>query len=239
MLCYGAAPSKTKNHPFLPNPAAEHNFFPAKPSLLSSDRKLPELFSNLYMKISFPALLLFCSTAGFAQTEANIRDLKAGKVQPDTSYVYSLPFAKGKKFLLVQAYMSGFSHKGEIALDFKMKKGTRICAARSGVVVASRDYSDKGGLKQEMLSEGNFIIIQHSDGTRAHYWHLKKNGALVNPGDTVQLGQVIGLSGNTGYSAFAHLHFEVVDPARGQIPTRFRTKKGIKYLRPGKWHKAV
>ena len=111
--------------------------------------------------------------------------------------------------------------------------------ALAGLVVSMREDSDKGGLKPEMLSEGNYIIIQHSDGTHANYWHLKKNGALVNPGDTVQQGQVIGLSGNTGYSAFAHLHFEVVDPEKGQIPTRFNTNKGIKYLRPLKWHKAI
>ena len=191
------------------------------------------------MKILFPVVYILTSLASFAQSEPSIRDLKAGKVKPDTSYVYSLPFQKGKKYLLVQAYMSNMSHKGEMALDFKMKKGTKICAARAGVVVSMREDSDKGGLKPEMLSEGNYIIIRHSDGTHANYWHLKKEGVLVNPGDTVQQGQVIGLSGNTGYSAFAHLHFEVVDPTRGQVPTRFSTKKGIKYLRPGKWHKAV
>src|SRR4030095_1882962 len=146
------------------------------------------------------------------------------------------PYEKGQKHLLVQAYMSKMSHKGEIALDFKMRKGTRVCAARAGVVVALREDSKKGGLKPEMLSEGNYIVIQHADGTHANYWHLKKNGALVNIGDMVPQGQVSGLSGNTGYSAFAHLHFEVVDPKKGQIPTRFNTQKGIKYLRPLKWH---
>ena len=191
------------------------------------------------MKISFPVLLLLSSSCCFGQTEASIRDLKAGRVHPDTSFVYSLPFEKGDKHLLVQAYQSGFSHKGELALDFKMKTGTKICAARAGVVVSIREDSEKGGLKQEMLSEGNHIIIKHADGTAAHYWHLQKNGVLVNMGDSVEQGQLIGLSGNTGYSAFAHLHFEVVDPLKGQIPTRFHTKKGIKYLRPGKWHKAI
>ncbi len=47
------------------------------------------------------------------------------------------------------------------------------------------------------------------DGSIAYYWHLQKDGVLVNIGDTVQTGQWIGLSGNTGYSAFPHLHFEV------------------------------
>src|SRR5436190_9362433 len=191
------------------------------------------------MKISFLPLLLLTFSRSLAQEDPSVHDLKSGKVKPDTSYVYSLPYQPGKKYLLIQGYMSSFSHKGEYALDFKMKKGTKICAARPGVVIGLREDSDKGGLKPAMLSEGNYIIIQHADGTRGNYWHLKKNGALVNVGDTIQKGQVIGLSGNTGYTAFPHLHFEVVDPLKGQIPTRFSTSKGIKYLRPGKWHKAI
>jgi hypothetical protein len=190
------------------------------------------------MKISFLAIFSCLVVSAFAQAPS-IRELKRGSVKEDSSYVYVLPYEKGKKYLLIQAYMSKMSHKGEYALDFKMKKGTKVCAARSGVVVAVREDSDKGGLKQEMLSEGNYIIIQHDDGSRANYWHLRKDGALVSAGDSIKQGQVIGLSGNTGYSAFAHLHFEVTAPGKGQVPTRFRTKKGIKYLRPGKWHKAV
>jgi hypothetical protein len=106
------------------------------------------------MKILFPLVFLFASMISFAQPSPSIRDLKSGKVNPDISYVYSLPFQKGKKYLLIQAYMSKMSHKGEIAVDFKMKKGTKVCAARAGVVIAMREDSRKGGLKPEMLSEG-------------------------------------------------------------------------------------
>jgi murein DD-endopeptidase MepM/ murein hydrolase activator NlpD len=58
---------------------------------------------------------------------------------------------------------------------------------------------------------------------------------LVNVGDRVVAGHVIGLSGKTGYSFMPHLHFMVWHSAGGQwrpIPTRFRTSKGIKYMRP-------
>ncbi len=184
-------------------------------------------------------ILLFVPFIVQAQTEPSIKDLKAGKYKTDTSFIYSLPYPSDQSYLLIQAYHSNLSHKGEYALDFKMKEGTTICAARKGVVVSLREDSDKGGLKPEMLSEGNHIIIEHEDGSAAHYWHLQKDGALINNGDTVEQGQIIGKSGNTGYSAFAHLHFEVIVPGKGQVPTRFQTKKGIKYLRPGRWHKAV
>ncbi len=195
------------------------------------------------MKPVFLSCFLFFSTVSFGQTNnASVQDLKRGKLEDDISFVYTLPYQKGKSHLLVQAYMSSMSHKGEYALDFRMRKGSKVCAARSGVVVQTREDSKKGGLKQKYLSEGNHVIIRHDDGSYANYWHLKYNGALVNEGDSVIQGQLIGLSGNTGYSAFPHLHFEVTSEfttGHNQIPTRFKTRKGIRYLRPLKWYKSI
>nr|WP_294902937.1 M23 family metallopeptidase [uncultured Lacibacter sp.] len=187
--------------------------------------------------LSILVLVFFCSDA-IAQTQGDytIRQLKNGDFTNDKTYVYVLPFEQGRKVYLVQAYDSNLSHKGEFALDFKVKEGTAICAAREGTVIAARSDSDKGGLKPEHLSDGNFISIQHSDGSVAHYWHLKKDGVMVAAGDTVTKGQIIGYSGNTGYSAFPHLHFEVVQNGR-QVPTRFNTKKGVMYLRPSKFYR--
>lgn len=176
-----------------------------------------------------------------AQEQYSTADLKKGKFKEDKSYIYTLPFSNKKRVFLIQAYESKMSHKGERALDFKVKKGTKICAARNGVVIAAREDSDKGGLKPEHLSDGNYISIRHEDGSVAHYWHLMKDGVIVNTGDTVITGQWIGLSGNTGYSAFPHLHFEVQGyDASGnytQLATRFYTQKGVIYLRPGKFYR--
>lgn len=185
-------------------------------------------------------IFLFISQLTLAQlTDKEIYDLKGGKVKPDNSPVYYLPFAQGSKFLLIQAYNSKMSHRNEISLDFKMKKGSKICAARAGVVTAIKEDSDVGGLKDEYLSQGNHIIIKHADGGEAMYWHLKKDAVLVNVGDTVIQGQHIAYSGNTGYTAFPHLHFQVYDATGKNIATRFITKKGIIYLRPGKYYKAI
>ena len=192
--------------------------------------------------MKFRLLFLFLTlsfSAGAQLTDREIRDLKGGRVKPDFSPVYHLPFSTGSKFLLIQAYNSKMSHKNELSLDFKMKKGSKVCAARDGVVTAIKKDSDVGGLKDEYLSQGNHIIITHSDGSEAMYWHLKKDGVLVNVGDTVKLGQHIGYSGNTGYTAFPHLHFQVQDKNGNDIATRFLTKKGIIYLRPGKWYRAI
>jgi murein DD-endopeptidase MepM/ murein hydrolase activator NlpD len=187
-------------------------------------------------------MIISISTVCISQTHGySIRDLKQGKFVADSSYTYSLPFENKTKVFLVQAYDSKMSHKGEYALDFKVKKKTKICAARDGIVIQAREDSDKGGLKPENLSDGNYIVIKHEDGSVANYWHLNKEGALVNVGDTIKKGQVIGLSGNTGYSAFPHLHFEVIgNDEKGvyrQIATRFYTNKGVVYLRPGYFYK--
>jgi murein DD-endopeptidase MepM/ murein hydrolase activator NlpD len=185
--------------------------------------------------------LLLVPLAGYAQSQYSVLDLKNGKFKDDSSYIYTLPFENGKKVFIIQAYESKLSHKEERALDFKVKNGTRICAAREGLVIAAREDSDNGGLKSEHLSDGNYISIRHADGSVAHYWHLQKDGVVVNVGDSISTGQFIGLSGNTGYSAFPHLHFEVQGyNAEGkyvQLPTRFYTQHGVIYLRPGKFYR--
>jgi murein DD-endopeptidase MepM/ murein hydrolase activator NlpD len=193
-----------------------------------------------------PFLLSFITLLSFTTTRAQlsnqeIHDLKGGRVEKDTSYIYLLPFEPGKSFFLVQGWQSHFSHKGELSLDFKMKTGNNIYAAREGIVSAVKEDATLGGAKQENLGNGNHVVIKHSDGSYGGYWHLQFEGALVNVGDTVKRGQLIGLSGNTGYSAFPHLHFWVFREDGGfkTIPTRFITKTGIRYLRPGRFYKSV
>jgi murein DD-endopeptidase MepM/ murein hydrolase activator NlpD len=180
------------------------------------------------------AIILTCISCGHTYKVSG-----NAKNNPDTSHVYQLPFKQSTRKWLVQGYQSNLSHKNNNALDFKVSTGTTICAARSGVVVAARDDSNKRGTKPENMNDWNYVFIEHNDGTTAWYAHLKQNGALVKVGDTVTVGQPIALSGNTGWSAFPHLHFEVHDTYGRDIPTRFKTKRGVKYLRPGRFYKVV
>lgn len=163
------------------------------------------------------------------------RMLQKGRLQDDTSWVYQLPYAPGKSHRLLQGYFSRLSHRNRAALDFKMPAGTPIHAARGGVVVRLQEQHDKGGWNRKYRQYANLLVIQHEDGTRGGYWHLKKDGVVVNLGDTVQTGQLIAYSGKTGYSATPHLHFMVWKSFDGrwtQVPTRFATSKGPRYLRP-------
>ena len=142
---------------------------------------------------------------------------------------------------MLQGYFSRLTHKNRAALDFKMKRGTKIIAARGGVVIRLKEDGDRGRLKSQYRQYGNLVVIEHEDGSRASYWHLQQNGVLVNVGDTVQIGQVIALSGKTGYTALPHLHFFVWKTSSNsqwqQVATRFQTKKGPRYLRPFRFYR--
>ena len=167
--------------------------------------------------------------------------LQKGILKDDTSFVYQLPYEEYKSHLIVQGYFSMYTHKHRAALDFKMKKGTKICAARNGKVVGVKEDGNRGGSNVKYRSDGNYIIIEHEDSSRTGYWHLQYNSVFVKLGDRVQQGQVIGLSGRTGYTYFPHLHFIVWKPDKKgqwkQIGTRFQTNKGIRYLRPFRFYR--
>jgi hypothetical protein len=126
---------------------------------------------------------------------------------------YQLPWPEGKTFRCIQGVNGAYSHKDMFAYDFDLPEGEKFCAARSGRVIDVKEDSDKGGPDRKFMNDANTILIDHGDGTYGFYGHLKKDGALVEKGDYVFTGEVIGLSGKTGFASGPHLHFEVL---RGQ-----------------------
>jgi murein DD-endopeptidase MepM/ murein hydrolase activator NlpD len=184
-------------------------------------------------------IFLFSATAWPQLSDKAVNNLKNEIAHADSNCIYILPFAKAASHFLIQGYNSRMSHKNELSLDFLMKNGSIVCAARDGVVEDTKHNSQVGGLKEKYMFKANYIIIRHADSSTAWYWHLKKDGVLVSKGDTVIAGQHIAFSGNTGYSAFPHLHFQVIDKEGKNIPTQFYTRKGVKYLRPVNWYKRM
>lgn len=150
----------------------------------------------------------------------------------DDAVVYQLPYAPGRSYKVSQGYNSRFSHHGadQFAIDWKMPEGTEILAARGGRVVRIKDDSNAGGGTIKYDPYNNFIIIRHADGTLGHYCHLQKDGVKVTPGQIVQAGESIALSGNTGFSSGAHLHFCVYRARDGReratIPVKFEDADG-------------
>ena len=151
----------------------------------------------------------------------------------DDDYIYRLPYAKGSSHVVTQGFNGKATHKGhsQYAIDFGMPVGTKIYASRDGVVVKSKENSNRGGYDKKFSSSGNYITIEHSDSTFATYYHLKKNGVVVNIGQKVKRGDFIGYSGNTGYSSGPHLHLAVFkadsSTTTKTIPIKLLSQKGI------------
>ena len=153
-------------------------------------------------------------------------------IQADEDYLYSFPYAHGTKQRVTQGFNGRYTHENEnsYAIDFDLAEGTEIFAARAGVVVEVKEESNRGGPSPQYSSHANYILIMHSDGTMGNYVHLQQNGALVDRGEQVRLGQLIAYSGDTGRSSGPHLHFDVrVPQANGKmqsIPIRFKGANG-------------
>jgi len=153
-------------------------------------------------------------------------------------YLYKLPFHQGSNVRVSQGYHGETSHKGlsAYAVDFSVPVGTPIYAAREGIVVGAEGNNNSGGTSPEYRQYANYVIIEHSDGTMGNYYHLKQEGAVAVIGQKVSKGDLIGYSGNTGYSSGPHLHFSVskVDPISMRrtinLPIKIQTAEGIVIL---------
>ncbi len=150
---------------------------------------------------------------------------------PEAGHVYLIPFEHGRKYLVSQGYFGAFSHRGAHAIDFQLPEGTPVCAARGGIVIETKADSGTGGPEARYLKSSNFVNILHPDGTWANYAHLKRDGVMVETGQEVKAGQVIGLSGSTGQGIGPHLHFAVYRAAWGEtggetVPTIFLGLEG-------------
>lgn len=90
-----------------------------------------------------------------------------------------------------------------------------IIASKDGKVTYSTGTSSSNCPSNEDVEDGcgggygNYVMIEHSDGTTTVYAHMYENSITVNTGDTVKAGQVIGTMGSSGQSEAMHLHFEV------------------------------
>lgn len=153
------------------------------------------------------------------------------KSEYDENYVYDLPFKTSKTFKIYQGYKGTFSHQDENALDFTMPVGTDIMAIREGVVIKVVEKNNKNCGKEECKKFNNLIIIYHPDGTFAGYVHIRQNGSKVKVGDKVVRGQLIGYSGNVGWTTGPHLHLVIFKQKlnkRETLKTKFRTGDGTK-----------
>lgn len=95
--------------------------------------------------------------------------------------------------------------------------GVPIYAAHSGTVVYAGWYG----------TWGNYIRIDHGDGTNSGYAHIMPGGIGVSIGQQVGPGQLIARTGTTGYSTGCHLHFIIRHGEALTDPVPFMRNQGI------------
>ena len=166
-----------------------------------------------------------------AQMERELRDfesqlefaLDSSRIPPAGSGVLSWPFARdimarcpsyegalGNVHCITQyfgntafARSGAYNGAGHNGIDFRATVGTKILAALGGRVRATGNTDAVPGC----YSYGKWVLLEHGNGLSTLYAHLSHIG--VSNEETVATGQVIGYSGNTGYSTGPHLHFTV------------------------------
>jgi murein DD-endopeptidase MepM/ murein hydrolase activator NlpD len=135
---------------------------------------------------SLPVSLITPKNATSAAPEEPIDD-------SDGDAVFVWPIASG-------TISSSFGPRGESfhdGIDIAAPPGTRVTAAREGVVI----YSDT------LRGYGNVVIVEHGGGYATVYAHNEEN--LVRAGDRVRQGEPIARVGSSGRTSGPNLHFEV------------------------------
>ena len=98
------------------------------------------------------------------------------------------------------ALRGAYKGKGHNGVDFRAAPGTSVRSVLSGVVTATGNTDAVAGC----YSYGKWILVKHNNGLSSLYAHLSHVSA--ERGDQVLTGQIIGYSGNTGFSTGPHLH---------------------------------
>ena len=119
-----------------------------------------------------------------------------------------------------------------IANEAVMNQGVVVKAAAAGTVIRVRDgVSDKRVTTTDQaqainpLGCGNGVVIDHPNGWRTSYCHMRQGSLRVKKGTPVEKGAALGLVGLSGLTSYPHLHFglqhkgQQVDPFTGHSPS--------------------
>jgi len=135
--------------------------------------------------------------------ESALKDVLEKNEIPTVASILSWPIEKiwltqrfGKTADSGRLYSSG-THNG---IDMGTSVGTRVNSAAAGTVKGIGNTDQYPGC----YSYGKWVLVEHNNGLTTLYAHL--SSIKVNTGDIVGNGELIALSGNTGYSTGPHLH---------------------------------
>lgn len=127
----------------------------------------------------------------------------------DVVYLWPVP-----QSTFITSYCGVYGHLG---IDITtIYSDTEIVATYDGTVLTARstDCEHINGYGTDKCNGGcgNYVVIQHDDGSLSRYYHLKYDTVCVTQGQRVKAGDKIGIMGSSGNSTGTHLHYELRDP---------------------------
>ena len=130
---------------------------------------------------------------------------KGGYIWPCSSHYVTSPL--GSRYTGIKG--ASTDHMG---IDIgRVGYTTQAVAAKAGTVIISAYNAYRG----------NYVVVSHGSGYTTTYQHLSKRSVSV--GDKVAQGQVLGITGDTGVSRGAHLHFEITENGQIVDPLKYLT----------------
>lgn len=163
-------------------------------SILADKKKLMEEFQDEIKNLE-SQLKIEIDPNSIPDSEHGILKWPLDKVYI-TQYFGNTLFSK----LNAQVY-NGSGHPG---VDLRASSWTKVKSSLGGVV---KGVGNTDTVPPKCYSYGKWILIEHNNGLSTLYAHLSL--IKVTPGQIVNTGDLIGYSGNTGYSTGPHLHFSV------------------------------
>ena len=170
------------------------------------------IFDLCYLKGN---LLRMKLSSHFSDTPYAIQDYQIGS--------YDLPVfpLRGDQFLCTQSSMGEFTHfqhnSTANAVDFRCDIGTQCISLCNGIVLNAGGFNNseqirnpvvEGGISVSNLFSWNGVVIKSDEGIIFEYIHVHHEGIRVKKGDCVRTGDVICLSGSSGFCPEPHLHIE-------------------------------
>lgn len=153
-------------------------------------------------KLTIGEIVIIPNGKEVAVTSNNNKNTSSGRSKVISSYpsysgYYAHPVPSGQKSQGIHGYNG---------VDYSAPRGTPVYAAAEGIVIVSK-FRSSGCGRSCGGGYGNYIVVEHPNGTQTLYGHL--SAVYTSVAGQVEKGQQIGEVGNTGKSTGAHLHFEV------------------------------
>jgi len=113
-------------------------------------------------------------------------------------------------FIITNQNNKEFSNSGNITSDYLCYEKNVVACFEGFVQEVANGIEDNPIGKNNLRNNwGNTIIIRHGENLYSKYSHLKKGSIVVQKGDWIRKGQLIGKVGNSGRSPYPHLHFQM------------------------------